>query len=169
MEPGRLSYELRNGGDESLQRRRKVVGLSLAAAGSMAVISLYQMGLIKRLPEPPIPGLDAEKVDSSEEAYAHLQAPDALIGLKSYALTAFLAGAGEPQRARTMPWLPLAMAAKTVFDAAQAGKLTRDQWVKHRAFCSWCLMAAAASFAMVPLTMPEAKEALRQLLGHNRR
>lgn len=163
MNPERLSWELRHGRDESLRRRRCVVGLSLTAAGSMALISLYQMGLMRRLPEPPLPGLDAEKVDASAEAYSKLAAPDALIGLVSYSLTALLAGAGEPHRARSKPWLPVALAVKVAFDAAQAGKLTRDQWVKHRAFCSWCLLAAGATFAMVPLVIPEAKEALQRL------
>jgi hypothetical protein len=46
-----------------------VVGLSLAALGSMGFIFLYQLGLIKHLPEPPLPGFNADKVDASSEAY----------------------------------------------------------------------------------------------------
>ena len=41
----------------------------LAAAGSMGLIALYQMGIIRHLPEPPFPMLDADKVDASSEAY----------------------------------------------------------------------------------------------------
>ncbi len=42
--------------------------MALSAAGSMGVITAYQMGLIKHLPEPPFAVLDADKVDASGEA-----------------------------------------------------------------------------------------------------
>ena len=142
-----------------------MAALSLAALGSMGVITLYQMGLIHHLPEPPLPGLDADRVDASGEAYARLDMPDAPLGLGSYAVTLGLAALGGPDRAETRPWVPLALAGKVALDALQAGKLTWDQWSRHRAFCSWCLLAAGATFAMVPLVLPEARAAL----GHLRR
>ena len=61
MRPEELSRQLREGTGEFLARRRGVVGLSLAAIGSLGIVSLYQMGIIERVPEPPLPGLDAEK------------------------------------------------------------------------------------------------------------
>jgi len=129
----------------------------------MAPIALYQMGVIRHLPEPPLPRLNADAVDASAEAYGILQTPDAVLGLGSYALTAVLTAAGGEDRARTRPWIPLALAAKVVLDAASGGKLTVDQWTRHRAFCSWCLLAAGASFATVPLVIPEARAAMTSL------
>ena len=70
---------------------------------------------------------------------------------------------GAKNRAETRPWLPLALLAKTTADAAQAAKLTIDQWTKHKAFCFWCLLAAAATFAALPLAVPEAVEAVDHL------
>ncbi|MCA1669726.1 MAG: hypothetical protein LC793_20515 [Thermomicrobia bacterium] len=55
MKPEELSEQLRHGEGNDLRRRRAVVGLSLVAVGSMGLISLYQMGIIKHLPEPPLP------------------------------------------------------------------------------------------------------------------
>ncbi len=55
MTPEQLSRELRLGSGRFLQQRRKVLGLSLIAVGAMMPISLYQMGVIKHLPEPPLP------------------------------------------------------------------------------------------------------------------
>jgi uncharacterized membrane protein len=159
----RLSRELRRGGGEHLRRRRGVVALSLVSMSSMAVVVLYQMGMIRRIPEPPLPGLDAERVDGSPEAYGILGMPDGALGMVSYAATLMLAAAGGKNRARTAPWLPLALAGKAAVDATQAARLTRDQWVDHRAFCSWCLLAAGATFAALPATLPEAREALRHL------
>lgn len=165
LSPKQLSRALRTGTSDALKRRRGVLALSLTAAGSMGLISLYQMGVIDHLPEPPLSLLDADTVDASEEAYAYFSAPDGVLGLASYAATAVLAAVGGPDRARTMPWLPLLAVVKTGADAAQAAKLTRDQWTKHRAFCSWCLLAAGATFATIPLVLPEARDALRRLLG----
>ncbi len=99
MKPEELSRQLRQGSGEFLARRRKIVGLALTAAGSMGLISLYQMGIIKHLPEPPLPYFDGDKVDAAAEAYAMLSTPDAVIGLGSYATTLGLAAMGGQDRA----------------------------------------------------------------------
>lgn len=165
MRPEELSRQLRRGSGAFLARRRKIVGLALTAAGSMGLISLYQMGIIEHLPEPPLPRFDADKVDAAAEAYAKLSTPDAVIGLGSYAATLGLAAMGGQDRATERPWIPLALAAKVAFDAVQAGNLSVDQWTEHRAFCFWCLLAAGSTFATVPLAVPEVRAALRQLLA----
>ena len=165
MKPEELSRQLREGDGSFLARRRGVVGLSLVSAGSMALISLYQMGIIEHLPEPPLPRFDADKVDAAAGAYAKLLTPDAVIGLGNYAATLGLAAIGGQDRATERPWIPLALAAKVAFDAVQAGKLSVDQWTEHRAFCFWCLLAAGSTFATVPPVVPEARAALRQLLA----
>ncbi|MGI8854139.1 MAG: vitamin K epoxide reductase family protein [Thermomicrobiales bacterium] len=161
--PEALSDELRNGSGDALARRRGVVGLSLVAAGSMGLIALYQMGIIKHLPEPPLPRLDADAVDASAEAYSRFATPDGILGLGSYAVTMGLAAMGGQDRARTMPWAPIALAAKVAFDTYQAGRLSVDQATKHNAFCFWCLLSAASTFATVPLVIPEARAAIRHL------
>lgn len=127
----------------------------------MALITLYQVGLIKHLPEPPLPFMNADKVDASAEAYEKLSTPDAVLGLGSYAATMALAAMGGADRVRTMPWVPIALASKVAVDVATAAKLSIDQWTKHRAFCFWCLLAAAATFATAPLVVPEAIAATR--------
>lgn len=163
MSGAELSRQLRLGNSDALDRRRKISILTLISIGSMAVVSLYQVGIIKHLPEPPLPKMDADKVDASPEAYAILSMPDAVLGLGNYAVTLGLAAMGTDDRARTRPWIPLALAGKTLADSLGAGKLTVDQWTKHRAFCSWCLLAAGATFATLPLTLPEASEAWKHV------
>ncbi|CAN5451483.1 hypothetical protein BH20VER3_BH20VER3_23200 [soil metagenome] len=163
MTPKELSRQLRQDEGAFLHQRRGIIACGMAAAGAMGLIALYQIGLIRHIPEPPLPGLDADKVDASEEAYSHLQMGDAFIGLGSYAATMGLAAMGGKDRAATSPWIPLALLAKTSADAAQAAKLTVDQWTKQKAFCSWCLLAAAATFVALPLAVPEAVEAFQQL------
>ena len=60
------------------------------------------------------------------------------------------------------------MAAKGGIDAVRAAKLTWKQPAEHRASCSWCLLAAGATFAAVPLVIPEARAALRSFEGFQR-
>ncbi len=159
-----LSQQLRLGTGEFLPQRRGIVALSLITVGSMSLISLYQMGIIKHLPEPPLPLLDADKVDASAEAYSRFSTPDALLGIGNYAITAGLAAMGGQHRAKEQPWIPLALAIKVAFDTWQAIRLFRDQLTRFHAFCSWCLLAAGTTLATIPLAMPETYAALRQLI-----
>lgn len=161
--PRKLSRQLRCETGGYLKQRRGIVALSLGAIGCMGIITLYQTGLIRHIPEPRLPGLDADKVDASDEAYENLDTPDAVIGLGSYALTLALAAMGGKKRVRQKPWLPLLLMAKAGLDAAQAGKLTYDQYDRHRAACSWCLLAAGATFATAALALPETRAALREV------
>jgi uncharacterized membrane protein len=163
MTPKEWSRQLREDDDHFLAKRRGIVACGLAAAGAMGLITLYQIGIIKHLPEPSLPGFDADKVDASDEAYSYLQTPGAFIGLGSYAVTLGLAAMGPKNRAESQPWIPLALLAKTTADAAQAAKLTLDQWTRNKAFCFWCLLAAAATFTALPLAVPEAVAALDRL------
>lgn len=161
MNPKTLSKELRRGNGEYLSKRRKIVLSSFTSMFCMGLISLYQVGIIKHLPELPIKGLDADRVDASEQAYRHLQMGDAFIGLTSYAVTAGLAAMGAKDRAKTDPWIPLTLTAKAGVDAIQAARLTLDQFTRQRGACMWCLIAAAATLRTVVLALPEAKEAYR--------
>src|SRR5438046_931121 len=79
-EARKLSSELRNDDSGNLRRRRTVIGLSMLGTASLGLIGLYQTGVIKGLPEPNLPYLDAEKVDASAEAYEYLSTPDAILG-----------------------------------------------------------------------------------------
>jgi hypothetical protein len=163
--PTRLSWELRRGRGRRLRRRRQVVALQLLGVAAMSPIVLYQMGLIRHLPEPPLSWLDADRVDAADEAYAILETPDAVLGIVNYGVTMALAAASGADRAARRPWLPLALAAKVVVDAGNAGRLTAAQWRGHRVFCFWCLLGAAASVASVPLVVAEARAALGALDG----
>jgi uncharacterized membrane protein len=158
-----LSHQWRQSSAGFLTERRATAALSAVALGAMTLIALYQLGILKHLPEPPLPGLDADRVDSSPEAYKRLGIPDAVLGAGSYAATMALAAVGNANRAQEQPWLPLALAAKAGFDVAQALRLTFVQWTRFRAFCFWCLLTAGTSFATAPLVFGEARAALREL------
>lgn len=159
-----LSQQLRNSSSMFMQLRRGILGLSMVSALSMQLISLYQMGIIKHLPDPPLPHIDSDRVDASPDAYEKLETPDAILALANYAVTMTLTGMGAPDRAETQPWIPLAMTGKIVFDTYQAARLYINQAKVQKVYCFWCITAAIATALTVPLAIPEAYAAVNGLL-----
>jgi len=109
--------------------------------------------------------LDADRVDAAGEAYGSFATPDAGLGIISYGVTMALVAAGAEDRADAAPWLPLLAGAKVAADALSGSYLFAEQITKHRAICSWCTVAAAASVATMPLVWPETRRAWRALRG----
>jgi hypothetical protein len=50
--------------------------LYLGASASLGLLSLYQRGLVKRLPEPKLPKFNTDAINSSAEAYSIVSTPD---------------------------------------------------------------------------------------------
>jgi hypothetical protein len=159
----RVSDELRRQTSPHLRRRRRQTALMTAATAAMGFISLYQTGVVRHLPDPPLPGFDSDKVDASGEAYETLKTPDATLAIASYGATLALIGMGAADRASSRPWIPLLAAAKLTYDGAGAAWLTAEQISKHRALCFYCLLASAASWAALVTAVPEARSAWRSL------
>ena len=159
----RVSDDLRLGVSAQLSRRRRAAALLLGASASLGPVALYQLGIVRHLPDPPLPVFDSDLVDASGEAFHEGSTPDAAFALANYGLTIALVGMGTADRAREQPWIPLLAAAKVAADAVGALGLTVEQVSKHRALCAWCLAAAVATVAAVPAVLPEAREALGQL------
>lgn len=163
MDPTRLSRELRTGRSPDLSRRRWIVGLSLFGAAMGGVVSAYQMGMVRRLPDPPVGPFDASKVDASDYAYKRMDVPDGLLMLTTYAVTATLAGAGGERRAEEQPHLPLLTAGKAAYDVVTTARLAREEWAENGALCAYCQAASVASLAIAALALPEAARAAQHL------
>jgi uncharacterized membrane protein len=163
-----IRSDWRNSEDGAMRRRRGIVGLSIFSAGTMGAIALYQTGLLKRPPEPKWGVFDAARVNGSDQAYSLLATPDALLGFASYAVTAFLAGTGRGDRARSLPLIPIAMGLKTLVDAAMASKLAWDEKTKFKAYCLVCLLVSSATLINLALALPEACDAWRLMTKGSR-
>lgn len=165
MDPTQLSLELRHGQSADLKRRRWIIGLSLLGVAAGQMVSLYQTGIIKHLPDPPLDIFNSDKVDASDYAYKRMDTPDALPMIITYGLTATLAGAGGMNRINQQPLLPVAMGVKTLFDTLTTVKLGKEEWDENKALCFYCQVATVASFASLALALPEALRGLRKLLN----
>jgi hypothetical protein len=163
MNPQQLSQELRLGKSPDLNRRRWILGLSLVGTAMAQIVTLYQTGIVRHLPDPPLPGFDSDRVDASDYAYRRFSTPDALMMLASYGVTAWLAGAGGMDRAQRTPLLPIAMGLKSLGDTAVALELGREEWQENRALCAYCQVATLCSLASTALAVPEALSAVRSL------
>ena len=166
MEPKQLSEELRQGKDPIMTRRRWIIGLSTLGGSMGQIVTLYQTGIVKHLPDPPGQQLfDADRVDASNYAYSRFNSPDGPIMVATYATTAWLAAAGGIDRARRNPLLPIAMGIKLLFDGITNAELAREEWSENKAFCEYCQVATVCSIASIVLAVPEVLIAVRTLLG----
>ncbi|MBD2090081.1 vitamin K epoxide reductase family protein [Microcoleus sp. FACHB-1515] len=165
MEPSQLSRELREGESPDLDRRRWIIGLSMLGATMGQIVSLYQTGIIKELPDLPIPFVDSDRVDASDYAYSRLNTPDGPLMAINYGITAWLASTGGQNRARENPLVPIAMGAKIAFDVVTALELAREEWSENKALCEYCQVATLASIVSLGLAVPEVTTAVKTLLG----
>lgn len=163
--PRLLSEVLRNGVGPELTRRRWTFGLSLLGVAMGQVVGLYQMGIVKKLPSLPLELFDATRVDAADYAYKRMQTPDAPLMIINYGITAVLAAAGPRDRAKRTPWLPIALAAKAVYDLVTAVRLGVEEYRDTKHLCDYCQVATLASAASVALAVPEAMEAVSRLRG----
>jgi hypothetical protein len=64
-----VSDALRRGDDPFLRARRRTAVLQTCAAATLGGVGLYQFGVLRSVPEPSLPGLDADRVDASGGTY----------------------------------------------------------------------------------------------------
>lgn len=165
MDPDAIRNELRHGESDALRRRRGIVILAAVGAIDFAIISLYQLGAIRHLPDPPGRIFDSDKVNASRKAYA-LGVPDGPVGLVLYGLTIVLAGAGGGERSGRRPIFDLLLGGAVA--AGGALNYLYDMARRQARACPCCLVGAAAHFAMIPLALPNAVSAARSLLRRRR-
>jgi uncharacterized membrane protein len=152
MDARAIRRELRKGKSDSLHRRRQIALLSAIGAADMGVISLYQMGVIKKLPDLPGAIFDANKVSGSKSAYA-LGLPDGPVSLGMYALNMILASAGGSHRTGRSPWLDFLLAGAVLGSVAGTVAYLSDMFFKQKTACPYCLVAANYS-SRHPATTP---------------
>src|SRR5918992_5743764 len=109
--PGVLRRDLRTTAHEpGILLRRAIVGASLIGTACMAITTLFQAGMVRHLPDPPIEGFASDKVNASDLAYGWGM-PDSPLSIGSHSAAIALSTAGGADRAETQPLLPPAATA----------------------------------------------------------
>ncbi|MFC1457952.1 vitamin K epoxide reductase family protein [Microvirga arabica] len=162
LSPRQLRDRIQNDRSREMKYRRAIVGVSLIGMASMACVTLFQTGIVKRLPDPPTrrPRFDTEKVNSSEEAYSYGM-PDGPLTLGMHAANLTLAAAGPPERYKDRPWLPVLATVSSGAQAAVAAKYLFYQMpYVDKAWCPYCVVDTLTHFATFALTLPETVRAV---------
>ena len=163
--PQELREQTRHGRSSNMRRRRGTVTVSLLGMASMAFTTMLQMGMIRRLPDPPIRRFDTKRVSLSDEAFSY-GGPDSPIVILMHAINMVLATTGGADRARHHPWLPLLAVTLAGAQSAMAAKYLFYQMPSvDEAYCPYCIADAFAHFATLGLELPEAVEAAEVLFG----
>lgn len=148
--PGRVRQALLFGHTPSLRRRRTIATLSALAMADAALVTLSQMGVVRRLPDPPLKIFDSHAVTTSKPAYL-LGVPDAALATCNYALNLVLASAGGSRRGgRSRVWSSVLLASCVGGAIGAAGYLA-DMLFDQRRLCGYCLGAIGINFALLPL------------------
>ena len=130
----------------------------------MSVIALYQLGILKDVPEPSLPGIASDKYHwISQGLFAPRNA-------RCRSGHAELCGDDDPRcdgtggSGRPPACIPLAHGGKGwIRCRCWLLNIRFDERQGHRALCFWCVLASVATFASVPFAIPEACRAFRQL------
>jgi uncharacterized membrane protein len=160
--PGPVRRALRRTGGGDVRLRRAVTIASLAGMASMTPGVLFQMGIVRHLPDPPLEIFDADKVDSADSAYP-FGVPDGPVSLAAHALNIVLAAYGDEKRSRRYRWLPVLAASKAGLEALVAARfLFYEMPFKEKKICLYCIGNGLAHFAVFGLTLRMAQKALRK-------
>ncbi len=163
--PDELRQDARHDRSPQMRRRRGTVAVSLVGIAGMALTTMLQMGMVRRLPDPPIRRFDTRRVNLSDEAFSY-GGPDSPIVILMHALNMVLATTGGADRARHHPWLPLLAASLAGAQSAMAAKYLFYQMPQvDEAYCPYCILDALTHFATLGLVLPEAVDAAREVLG----
>lgn len=129
----------------------------------MAVVTLFQTGILRHLPDPPLRRFQSEKVNSSDTAYQY-GVPDGTITLTGHATNIAIAAIGGADRAQEQPWIPLLAAGKAGAEAMVAAKyLFYEMPVVEKAWCGYCIVDALMHIGAFAMTLPEAGKAFSAL------
>lgn len=148
--------------DRRCAGRRWTIGLSLAGMASMAAVPLLQTGVVKHLPDPPLPGFNSDKVNLSKAAFP-LGVPDGTLGLLAFAANLPLAARGSADRAHRMPWLPALSTAKALVDVLVSAWYFYQMPAREKAWCIYCIVSAFANVGILVVSLPEGRRALAVL------
>lgn len=119
-----------------------LLGSCCAALATLIPVSLYQTGLVAKLPDPPVAVFDSEKITRSKAAHP-FGIPDGLVGMVSFGTTLALI-----LLAKRSPVATKLLGAKLIFDASAAAFNAGRQVVQFKKLCSWCAAAAASAGVM---------------------
>lgn len=162
MRTAAIRQELLVGTDKDLESRRKIVALSAIGLADFALISLYQSGVVKKLPEFPGKIFNSNKVNAATDAY-QMGAPDGTISALVYSATMVLATWGGSEASGRKPVHDVLLAGAVGSNAIGAAYYLFNMTFKQKKVCPYCVAGAAINFASAAYMFPLAIKAFKKL------
>ncbi|WP_017730878.1 vitamin K epoxide reductase family protein [Nafulsella turpanensis] len=136
--------------DQKALHRRDIALLSAAGIIDFIPISLYQLGIIKHIPDFPTKIFDSDYVNASKEAQI-AGVPDGPVSLLMYAANLVTIGAALKKKKRKNVFDYL-VAANSIGQAAGGAFYLYNMATKQKKVCIYCVTGALLNFAtLVPL------------------
>jgi uncharacterized membrane protein len=143
---------IRNDKSDATDSRRDIATLSALGLIDFSLISLFQMGSIKKLPDLPGDIFDTEKVNSSKDAVI-FGLPDGVISLGAYTATMGLALAAMRFKKQSKV-IDIALGGVILGQAAGAAHYLVNMVTVQKKACVYCIAGAIINFAALkPLSM----------------
>lgn len=155
---------LRNGESEDLARRRKIIALSALGLVDFSLISLYQTGVIRHLPDLPYSLFASDKVNASKDAYM-MGVPDGPVSAAAYGLTMILASAGGSADTGRKPVMDAALGATVAGNTIGAVYYLYNMIFVQKKVCLYCLTGAAINIASAAIIAPSVIKSVKKLFG----
>lgn len=162
MKPEVIKQALRNGSSEDMEKRRKIIALSALGLVDFSIISLYQTGVIKKLPDLPYDIFDSNKVNASPDAYS-MGVPDGPISAIAYASAMALAAAGGDEHSGRKPVFDLLFSGIVFGNAAGAAYYLYNMIFKQKKICLYCVGGAIINFASAAIIAPLFKKSYKKV------
>lgn len=140
-----LIDKMRANDSEAVVSRRRIAAIAAAGAVDFSVISLFQLGYIKHLPDLPGKIFDSDSVNSSKDAEL-LGMPDAPLSLVGYAATMAVAAAGNTEGKYTK-YLDLLLGGIVIGQAYGAAHYLYRMVTVQKKVCMYCVGGALLNFA----------------------
>lgn len=139
--------KIREDNTEITRYRRLIAAQSALGLIDFSLISLFQLGFIKKMPDLPGEIFDTEKVNSSKDAVL-LGMPDGVISLGAYTATMLLATAATRFKKQSRI-LDVAMGAVILGQAAGAAQYLYKMAFVQKKICIYCVAGAVINFASI--------------------
>lgn len=141
--------KIRRRSGHATENKRNIALLSAAGLLTFVPISLYQLGVIRHLPDLPGDLFDSDYVNASKEAQV-AGVPDGPVSLLMYAASLVLvSGALRKKKRNVFDYL---IAGNLLGQAAGGGYYLYNMATEQKKVCAYCVAGALINFAtLVPL------------------
>ena len=161
MEVQKIKNELRKEDNAELDVKRRIALLASLGLLDFLIISLYQLGIIRKLPDVSVKGIDSNYVNASDEAYK-MGLPDGPVSAAVYILILVLVGVKGTKNSGRGPVWDVLLGGAIAANAAGALDYLRVMIFKQKKICPYCLAGAIINFIMLKLFAGKALGALRK-------